>query len=237
GVLATAFSAMALRLKETLDGLRNSQGRLEEAQRIAHLGYWERDLETDLITWSDETYRIYGLVPQDRTLTVIGWQELIHPEDRRIVIEATAEALRGNPYDVEYRVVRPDGAIRIAHSRGHATKDESSGPRRMFGTVQDITERKRAEENLRDSELRYHEAQIALTHANRVTTMGQLAATIAHEVSQPMAAVSINADAALRWLGSRPPNLEEVQLALGRILESGNRAIDIVGRIRALMKG
>ena len=88
----------------------------------------------------------------------------------------------------------------------------------------------------RDSELRYREAQMELAHANRVTTMGQLSATIAHEVSQPIAAAVINGGAALRWLGSQPPNLEEVRQALGRILENGNRAIDVMGRIRALMK-
>ena len=174
-MLADAFSVMAARLKKTLDGLRESQARLEEAQRIAHLGYWDRDLDTGLLTWSDETYRIHGLAPQGRTVTLATWQELIHPEDRRIVIEAIAEALRGGPqYDVEYRVVRPDGAVRIVHSQGDVTRDESGRPRRMFGTVQDITERKRAEENLRDSERRYREAQMELAHANRVTTMGQL---------------------------------------------------------------
>ena len=146
GVLAHAFSVMAARLKKTLDGLRDSEARLEEAQRIAHLGYWDRDLDTDLRTWSDETYRIHGLAPQERTVTLAAWQELIHPEDRRIVIEAVAEALRGGPpYDVDYRVVRPDGAVRIVHSQGDVTRDELGRPRRIFGTVQDITERKRAE--------------------------------------------------------------------------------------------
>ncbi len=236
GVLATAFSVMTARLKETLDGLRDSQAKLEEAQRIAHLGYWDRELDTDLLTWSDEIYRIYGLVPQERKITIAAWQELIHPEDRRSVIGALAQALRGGPpYDVMYRVVRPDGAVRTVHSQGHVTKDESGQPR-MFGTVQDITERKRAAENLRESELRYRESQIELAHANRVTTMGQLSATIAHEVSQPIAATVINGGAALRWLDSQPPNLEEVRQALGRVLESSNRAVDVMGRIHALMK-
>ena len=201
-MLADAFSVMAARLKKTLDGLRDSEARLEEAQRIAHLGYWDRDLDTDLLTWSDETYRIHGLAPQERTVTLAASQELIHPEDRRIVIEAIAEALRGGPqYDVEYRVVRPDGAVRIVHSHGDVTRDESGRPRRMFGTVQDITERKRADENLRDSERRYREAQMELAHANRVTTMGQLSATIAHEVSQPIAATVTNARRRLALAG------------------------------------
>ena len=154
-----------------------------------------------------------------------------------MVNEAVAEALRGGPrYDVDYRVVQPDGAVRIVHSQGDVTRDESGRPCRIFGTVQDITERKRAEEDLRESERRYREAQMELAHANRVATMGQLSATIAHEVNQPIAAAVTNADAALRWLAFQPPDLEEVRQALGRILEDGNRAGDVMGRIRALMK-
>src|ERR1700716_1495317 len=93
--------------------------------------------------------------------------------------------------------------------------------------VLDLTERKRAEENLRESERRYREAQMSLAHANRVTTIGQLAASIAHEVSQPIAATVTNADAALRWLGGHPPDLEEVRHALHIIIKDGHRAGDV----------
>jgi C4-dicarboxylate-specific signal transduction histidine kinase len=99
----------------------------------------------------------------------------------------------------------------------------------LFGTIQDITERKQAAEALR-------EVQMELAHANRVTTMGQLTASIAHEVNQPIAAALTNAQAALRWLGAQPPNLEEVRKALGRIIENGGRAGDVIGRIRTLIK-
>jgi C4-dicarboxylate-specific signal transduction histidine kinase len=102
--------------------------------------------------------------------------------------------------------------------------------------VLDLTERKQGEENLRESERRYHEAQMALAHANRVTTMGQLAASIAHEVNQPIAATVTNAHAALRWLGGQPPDLEEVRQALDDVIRDGNRAGDVIGRIRALIK-
>jgi C4-dicarboxylate-specific signal transduction histidine kinase len=99
-----------------------------------------------------------------------------------------------------------------------------------------LTERKQAEENLRDSQRRYLEAQMELAHANRVTTMGQLAASIAHEVMQPVAAAITDANVAVRWLGATPPDLEEVRHALDRILRAGKRAGDILGRIRALIK-
>src|ERR1700719_1972079 len=153
GLLAQAFTLMTARLKETLEGLRRSEAKLEEAQRVAHVGYWERDVDTDRITWSDETYRVYGLTPGEGTITLAGMLERIHPEDRSIWSQAAAEGLGGaSHYDLEYRVVRPDGELRIVHSQGDLTRDASGRPRSMFGTIQDITDRKRAEQALRDSE-------------------------------------------------------------------------------------
>ena len=102
--------------------------------------------------------------------------------------------------------------------------------------VLDLTERKRAEAEARESERRYREMQMELAHANRVATMGQLTASIAHEVNQPIAATVTNAQAALRWLAARPPNLEEVRQALDHIVKDGNRAGDVIGRIRDLIK-
>jgi PAS domain S-box-containing protein len=149
------FQEIGRRLEDALTSLlmfRNlheSERKLEEAQRLTHVGYWERDPDTDFITWSDETYRIFGLEPQGRSLNLAQLPELIHPEDQQIMVQAVADALRGvRRYDVEYRVVRPDGEVRLVHSQGEVTRDESGRPRRMFGSVQDITERKRAEQRL-----------------------------------------------------------------------------------------
>jgi PAS domain S-box-containing protein len=217
--------------------LRESEAKLEEAQRIAHVGYWERDLESNLITWSGETLRIFGLAPGVGRVAATRYQELIHPEDRQRVVAAVAEALRGGPrYDIEYRVIRPNDEVRIVHSQGDVMRDESGRPRRMFGIVQDITARKRAEQDLHESERRYRETQMELAHVNRVTTMGQLTASIAHEVNQPLAAAVTSADAGLRWLAAQPPNLEKTRDAFERIIKAGNQASDVIGRIRDLIK-
>jgi len=217
--------------------LRESEARLAEAQRVAQIGYWDRDYETNRVTWSDEAYRLFGLAPQERKITYAVLPGLIHPEDQASVIRAIEDALGGvRRYDVEYRVVRPNGEVRILHSRGDVTRNELGEPRRMFGTVQDVTERKRAEEGLRESERRYRETQAELAHANRVTTTGQLAASIAHEVSQPIGAVVINAETGLLRLAAQPPDLKEARNAFDRIVKAGNQAGQVVGRIRALIQ-
>src|SRR5262249_1046303 len=149
------FQEIGRRLEDALTGLlmlrtvRDSERKLEEAQRLAHVGYWEHDPETDGLTWSDETYRIFGLQPQAQSLNLTQLSALIHPEDQQIMVQAVAEALRGGRrYEVEYRVVRPNGEVRLVHSQGDVRRDESGRPRHMFGTVQDITERKQAERRL-----------------------------------------------------------------------------------------
>ena len=126
------FQEIGRRLEDALTSflmfrhLRTSERNLEEAQRLAHVGYWERDPETDRITWSDETYRIFGLPPQARILTLAQLPDLIHPDDQQSMIHAVAEALRGGRrYDVEYRVVRPTGEVRLVHSQGDVLRDQS----------------------------------------------------------------------------------------------------------------
>jgi PAS domain S-box-containing protein len=140
--------------------LQESKSKLEEAQRITHVGYWEWDLITNGVTWSDETYRIYGLRPQEYPMDLATVREKIHPEDWEVVSRALEEALRGGAqYTVESRVFRPTGEVRIVHSQGEVKRDTSGRPILMFGTVQDITDRKHAEEALKRSEAYLAEAQ------------------------------------------------------------------------------
>jgi C4-dicarboxylate-specific signal transduction histidine kinase len=132
-------------------------------------------------------------------------------------------------FELDYRIVRPDGAIKHIHAAGHPVLNPSGALVEFVGTSIDVTELRRVEEARRD-------AQNKLSHANRVTTMGQLAASIAHEVKQPIAATLTNAQAGMRWLDRRPPDLEEARQALARIVRDGNRAAEVIDEIRALIK-
>jgi PAS domain S-box-containing protein len=157
GILTDAFNQMLAQIQTQDTALRASEEKLAQAQHIAHLGYWERDVVADSIRWSDETYRIFGL-PGRSDIDIDHFQKLLHPDDREKVKNAIGDALAGGPrYDMEYRVVRPDGDLRFIHSQGNVVKDQFGRPRYIFGTVQDITERKQAEEALRKAEHKYRE--------------------------------------------------------------------------------
>jgi PAS domain S-box-containing protein len=140
-------------VREREGELQENKAKLEEAQRVAHVGYWEWDLRTDHVTWSDETYRIYGLHPQERPMDLTTIRESIYPEDREFVFRQAAEAIQGEVRaDVEHRIVRPGGEIRVVHSQGDLKRDAAGRPWQMFGTAQDITDRKAAEERIRGQE-------------------------------------------------------------------------------------
>ncbi len=144
------------------EDLRRSEASLAAAQEIAHLGSWEWDLATDEVRWSDETYRIYGYCPGEFTATADTFWKLVHPQDVEYVRQSLHGALyEGKPYDLEHRVLRPDGETRIVHRQGETVLDGEGKPVRMRGIVHDITERKKAEEELRQSEGRYRSLVLA----------------------------------------------------------------------------
>ena len=334
---------------------QETQRELEEAQRIAHVGHWERDLETDAVAWSGEVYRIFGLPPQGRPMLFQDFLKWVHPEDRARVALSFQESVGGlRHYAIDYRIVRADGRTRFVHCEGEVLRDGLGQPLRAFGVLQDITERKEAENTLRQSEnqlrlvidtipamawivlpdgtldfinqrwLEYtglsleeaieqptgtihpedvprvmekwsrvkaagepyedemrlrradevyrwflvrtvplldekgnilkwygtstdiedrkraeealRETQAVLARVTRATVVGELAASIAHEVNQPLGAVVTNADAALHWLEGKRPNWNEAREALQRIVRDGNRAGEVIARIRALLK-
>ena len=126
--------------------LQESRAWLEEAQRVAHLGYWVWDLDSNRVIWSDETCRIFGLAPQVGSMDIAAVGEMFHPDDREAVFRTAEEAIRsGTRADCEHRLFRPDGEMRVVHSLGDV-RTNSEGRAQMFGTTQDITDRKRVEE-------------------------------------------------------------------------------------------
>ena len=158
-------------LQRMSGSFQESNARLEEAQRIAHVGHWDWNLETGSLAWSDETYRIYGMAPQERPIDIAMLREMIHPEDRESMFRKAEESLlSGGPADAEHRIVRPNGEVRTVHSRADARRDASGRPYEMFGTVQDVTEGKRAEQALRRS-------QFYLSEGERLAHVGSWAST------------------------------------------------------------
>ena len=147
-------------LEELSRDLQESKARLEEAQRIAHVGHYYWNLIANRVLWSDELYRIYGLSPQKGPIDMAMVREMIHPEDREFVFRTAEEALHSEARpNIEHRVVRPDGEVRIVHAMGTVKRDASGRPYEMFGAVQDITDRKRAEETLQQTQVYLREGQ------------------------------------------------------------------------------
>jgi PAS domain S-box-containing protein len=336
----------------TLLNLRNlhvSERRLADAQRIAHVAYWDWDLDSDHVIWSDEGFRIFGVTPAGHSMSLSELNAMVHPEDqlpmRRLFDTAVAE---GQRFEMEYRLIRPDGEARIVHSQADIGRDESGQPRHVFGTLQDITEQRQAEgltrrifETLpdavyvidRDYQIRRMNAACArdwevsadgvvgtpfadlvgreafeeklkpvldrcftgeqvsfatwlelprgrryrsgifaplrstgleeidgalvivrdltdyvlaaealqkahaeLAQGARLTMLGEITASIAHEVAQPLAAVIMTGNACGRWLAADPPNLDEARESVTHLVADAERAGKIIHGIRALAR-
>jgi len=213
--------------KEAENALRQSRNYLAEAQRLSHTGSFGWRVATGEIIWSDETFRIFGY-DKAPFVTIDMVVQRIHPDDRAGAEQTINQASSdGRDFDHEYRLLLPDDSTKYVHATAHAVTDASGGIE-FVGAVTDITEHKQAAEKL-------HEAQAELAHVARVTALGELAASIAHEVNQPLAAVVANAAAALRWLDRETPDLKEAHTALESIVNDGNRAGEVIQRVRALV--
>jgi PAS domain S-box-containing protein len=223
------FAAQALELQE--EKLQRSEAYLAEAQRFTHTGSWAwRVAGREALHLSEEWYRIYGFDPGEGMPV---WEALLqrtHPEDRvtwqGVIDRAVAQK---SDYEVEFRILLPDGSVKHIHTVGHPVLNASGDLVQFVGSSTDITERKHAEEALR-------QAQTDLAHASRVTTMGELTASLAHEVNQPIAATVTDANTCLRWLAADTPNIEEARAAAVRIVKDAKRAAEIIGRTRLLFK-
>jgi len=210
------------------DALRRSEAYLAEAQRLSNTGSFGWCVSTGEILWSEETFRIFQY---DRT--TIPTMELIlqrvHPEDAAQVKQTIESAtLKGENFEHEYRLVMPDDSIKHVHVVAHALSDKP-GRIEFVGAVMDVTERKRGEEALRES-------QANLARVSRVTTMGELTASLAHEIKQPITAAVTDAKTCLRWIGRDQPDVAEAREAATRIIKDVTRASDIINRIGLLFK-
>jgi PAS domain S-box-containing protein len=221
--------------KRAEEALRQSEAYLAEAQRLSHTGSWAGapGAVGEIRYWSEECYRVLGFDPQDGQPRVETFFQRIHPEDQARTIEQLERAGREKAeFAFDYRIIHPGGEIRSIHTVGHPVLSPSGELLEFVGTVIDVTERKRAEEERE----RLRQAQADLARVNRVTTMGELTASLAHEVNQPIAAALTNANTCLRWLARDVPDVEEARAAAMRIVKDQTRAAEIVSRIRMLFK-
>jgi signal transduction histidine kinase len=220
-----AASLVALR-RLSAEKLQRSEAYLSEAQRLSHTGSFGWSVSGGDIHWSEETYKIFecdrGVEP---TLELI--MQRIYPGDRDLahqtIDRATAE---WTDLDNEVRLLMPDGRVKHIHVIARALRT-SSGSLEIVGAVTDVTQRKQSEEALR-------QAKADLAHISRVTTMGELTVSLAHEVYQPIAAAVLDANTCLRWLARDQPDLEEARAAASRIVKDAIRATEIIKRTRSL---
>ena len=214
--------------KRAEEELRRSEAKLVEAQRVSRTGSFVWNLTTGERVGSREFFRIFGF-DQPRSVTFEMVIERAHPEDRPRVEQIIDRAARaGKDLDYEHRLLMPDGSVKFVHVVAHAVRDQAS-QLEFIGAVVDVTATKQAEEKL-------HKAQMELAHVMRVTTLGELTASIAHEVNQPLAAIIANAEACLRWLDRETPDLPAARRSVEWVVNGGNRASEVIRRVRALAK-
>ena len=208
--------------------LRRSEAFLAGGQRLSQTGSFSWRVSTDEVTWSDQLYRIFELeigVPVTPELIATR----VHPEDVSLLEKMKMVDLvpdGANDLEWQYRLIMPNHSIKYLHAVAHTTRDEN-GQLEYIAAVQDITARRLSEE-ARDK------ARSELAHVARVTSLGTLAASIAHEVTQPLAGIITNASTCLRMLSADPPDIEGARETARRTIRDGNRGADVITRLRAL---
>jgi C4-dicarboxylate-specific signal transduction histidine kinase len=206
-----------------------SEAALAEVQQISHTGSWRWKVGTGKVSWSAEHFRIFDFDPAMTRPSYAALMERIHAEDRPVFEQAIQRAVRERSrFQHEYRIVLPDGSVKHLQSVGQPCVTQS-GDLEFVGAVMDITERRCAEEALRSA----HEK---LARVARLTTLGELAASVSHEINQPLGAIVTHGEAGLLWLNRDEPNLDEARDAFSRIVRDAQRAGSVIRSLRALAK-
>jgi PAS domain S-box-containing protein len=222
----THIASIAIERAQGEAALKQSEAFLAEAQHLSRTGSFVWRAATDEITWSKEMYRIYEF-SESEPLTLERANARVHPDDLAMYMEQIARAKR-EPVEVDFdvRLRFPNGVIKYLHVVSHGSRDDS-GQYEYTGAVQDITERRRAEDAL-------GKVQSELAHVARVSTLGALTASIAHEVNQPVSGILLNAGVCLRKLADDPPDLEGARDTARRTIRDARRMSDVISRLRAL---
>lgn len=227
-IALTTITLLALRSKRASDSLRRKEAFFLGAQKLSHTGSIGLIVDDHSVSWSEESARIFEY-PLDVTPTLALIRARTHPDDWPIVERVFEKAaLRENLIEVEHRLVMPDGRIKHVQMIANPLCNPH-GRIEYVGALMDVTASRQAEEAL------FH-SQAKLAHVTRVTSMGELAASIAHEINQPLAAVITSGESCKRWINRAEPNLEEARRSLDRIIQNSCRASEVIACIRALSR-
>ena len=211
--------------KQSEEEVRRSEAFLAEAQQLSRVGSFSWRVATDEVMWSEELYRIFE-IGRDVPVTLEAIRTRIHPEDLSAFTEQVERSRReSSDVQLEIRLQMPDGTVKYVHVVAHCRKD--SGQLEYIGAIQDVTRRRLSEEALA-------KVRSELAYVARVTSLGALTASIAHEVNQPLAGIITNAGTCLRMLGTDPPDVDGARETAKRTIRDGNRASDVMTRLRAL---
>jgi signal transduction histidine kinase len=222
----THLASIAIERAQTEAALRRSEAFLAEAQRLSSTGSFAWRADSDEITWSEELYRIHELDPSvPMTLQLAATR--VHPDDMHLFTASVENARRdGRDFEVEPRLLMPDGSIKSVHIVAHGFRDDN-GELEYIGALQDVTDRRQSQDAL-------DKARSELAHVARVTILGALTASIAHEVNQPLSGIMTNASTSLRMLAEDPPNVDGARETARRTIRDTRRAADVITRLRTL---